>query len=77
MIISKDITEKIIIGEGFTDEELNKAINFYSNLCDSIKCLGIRYDLVFCDLFHALDNLQSIRYFREKRNEQEQICKRI
>lgn len=66
MKLSKNIVAKINVGDGLTDEELRSAIKFYSNLEESLLCLGKEFNLARAPVSHTLYSLESFWAARKR-----------
>lgn len=67
MKIKQEILDKIYIGDGLSNSELNTAINFYRELVESLECLGNEFKLAWKEAFRILRDLESFQYHRKNR----------
>jgi hypothetical protein len=59
-----DLLEKLHRGDGLTDDELDRAISFYSDLEWRLNLLGPRYHFAWWDVRQKLDLFDSFKVSR-------------
>ncbi len=62
----KDLIEKRRNGDSLSDEELNKLINYYSNLTSLLNEQGERGHIYWYYFFLELDTLLSFKHSRQR-----------
>lgn len=60
----KEILEKIASGDGLNDFQLDKAIEFYTQMEQGLRLLGPHYHLAWVPVMHTLDALQGYKRAR-------------
>lgn len=65
MRLDKTIVKKISRGDGLTNNELDQALNFYTELEEALDCLGPEFKLAWKEVMHTTERL---RIFSEARN---------
>lgn len=64
--MTEEILEKIAVGDGLSDEELEIAIRFYSRLEADLKLLGAEYRLAWRPVMFRLRELEGYKASRER-----------
>lgn len=67
MKIKQEILDKIHIGDGLSNSELDLALKFYRELVESLECLGKEFKLAWREAFRILMDLESFQYHRGNR----------
>lgn len=66
-MISKELVEKIRVGDPITDDELDQAIEFYETMTTGADVLGSTFYLFWWECRRTLDRLYGYREARQER----------
>jgi hypothetical protein len=63
--MTPEIVEKVRVGDGLSDAELNTALAFYGQMESGLRLLGPRFHLAWAEVQRVHDMLRSYRHNRE------------
>lgn len=66
-MMDKELLEKIRVGDGITDDELDRALVFFRHLEASLKLMGTVFHHAWFDVFSTLNRLEGFKSAREER----------
>lgn len=65
--MDKVLLKKINDGDGITDEELDTALEFFSDLEPKLKLMGAHFHHAWFDVFMTLQRLEGFKRARQER----------
>jgi hypothetical protein len=63
--MTPEIVEKVRVGDGLSDAELNTALSFYGQLEAGLRLLGPRFHLAWAEVQRVLHMLESYKHNRD------------
>jgi len=64
--MTREIIERINIGDGITNPELDAALTFYKDLSDKLRLLGPEFKLMRNEIYATLERLKGFKAARER-----------
>ena len=63
--MTPEIVEKVRVGDGLSDAELNTALSFYGQLESGLRLLGPTFHLAWAEVQRVLHMLESYKHNRD------------